>query len=514
MLSSQYCTVCQTVIEAEETIESGEIVCTKCGTILSGTILDERLSFNEGVHLNRPATVFATNLSKRPKVAGITGQQIAGERRSRQKWRKQMRSLSVSVNLGANQERAWYLFTQCLDGDLRIRSRILMCASCILYVLRESSRSMSLADLAVLVNSSVTSLGKAYAQTEQYLKQLEQQQQQQQQQVLSPPLITSSTTTTKVNATDPSLFIPSKLSQLRDVAVQHQLPLPDPLLAQNARILLMFMARSGLITGRRPDTLAVVAILFALEAQLGYHLDKDLPNRVTSLSKAMGVAVSTVQRSRQEHKRVLLNYLCLLPDLVEIKKLGPRQQQSVFYSSLNTLIQRWQEIVKLADDKQLDTTAAATATHELVDTTSIETLTSSRLEANDATDEPSASALAQLATPVSRNTNIDMASLPSSLSSSSSYAIPVNEPPLLNNLHMVDRAAPSFKRINTRKSKLSANRPSTITIQHRSIDAMMSTELNDQDLTQEEETAYIRTPSEIQLFNHYHNRYQNTSTDE
>jgi hypothetical protein len=60
-----------------------------------------------------------------------------------------MQQLSASIHLGANEERAWNIFTRCLDNKVHVLPRMVMCAACALYALRESGRSMSLIDLAV-----------------------------------------------------------------------------------------------------------------------------------------------------------------------------------------------------------------------------------------------------------------------------------------------------------------------------------------------------------------------------
>jgi hypothetical protein len=360
-----------------------------------------------------------------------------------------------------------------------------------------------------MVNSSVTSVRRAYVQIERFIKENDQTHLQQQQQQPS-GVATTTTITPVMSSTDPTLFLSSKIAQLKTVVEQYQLPTPDIALMQKARIFLMFMARAGLITGRRPDRMAVIAILFALESQLGCHLNNDMPNRLAGLANAMGVAASTLERTRNEQQCVLLKYLALLPDFNNINELNSRQQKSIFYASLNTFVVRWKELVALMDKNQLD--IQPDTNHEMNSTTTQLSLPpasasapASNLINSDGTiclsssssSTPSAGILAHLAVLPYNNNN-------SNVQLSSSGVIPEHDPPSLEHLHMRDYAAPSFK------PNLDDNNTTTeYTKQPQSDASLMLTELTEQDLTQQEEKAYIRTSFEVQAFNASHHYDEN-----
>ncbi|RKP26493.1 hypothetical protein SYNPS1DRAFT_21756, partial [Syncephalis pseudoplumigaleata] len=185
--SASYCPLCKTTSAAKETLDSGDLVCTACGAVLSEWLLDDRLPAGEQTRLDRSATVYATQLKQRPHIRGITHQRVSG----------------------ANEERAWHIFTRCLDHKIGILPRLLLCAACILYVVRESGQSMSLADVAALVNSNVTSVRRAYAQVERFIKESSEHTPQPQ------PSSSSTILTPSMDNTDPTRFLPSKLVQLQ-----------------------------------------------------------------------------------------------------------------------------------------------------------------------------------------------------------------------------------------------------------------------------------------------------------
>ncbi|RKP11099.1 hypothetical protein THASP1DRAFT_27133 [Thamnocephalis sphaerospora] len=491
MTPPDLCSHCGKAAATAET-DSGEEVCTACGAVLATTRLVAQRPVDETVHLDRHATVIAGQLPVRGRlhraVPGVTGQRASGGiSRSRGHWREQQRRLASSLDMGAGHERAWHLFARCLDGGLAVRPRRLVAAVCILLVLRESGRAMSLAELSEHLGCDTSVLKRVYRQTERFLD-------------------AAQCTERAPAATDPTSFLAGKMARLRAVAKQYDLPAVTARVEQNARIMLMYAARAGLVTGRRPDTLAVIALLFALEAELGCDLDSVAKGLEARLSEALGVASTTVGRGRCEQRRVLAAYVRSLPDLAQAERLSeerrgcsprirPGINRAFFAASLRTLVARWREIIE--DPENAMASSLATATGDEQASTPGPTPTLER-SVSTAAKPPAAAALASLVQP-------HAAGLPAF--EREQFALPANEPPALVTLHMADFQAPSFERASASPAATATDDTTSCTLEQpalvhpqRSASALAHPELTEEDLSAAEERAYLRTTDEVHAY--------------
>jgi hypothetical protein len=282
-------------------------------------------------------------------------------------------------------------------------------------------------------------LKRVYKKTEQFLKQY--------------------TNIPYPTASDPSHFLSSKAARLRELSSNYALPNITPFIEQSARIMLMYAARAGLITGRRPDTLAVAALLFALEAELGRDLDVVRKGLEGELAHQLDVSAKSVARIRSEQRRVFSTYLRTQPELVHAEHLFSKHSRTsmrrdFFAACLKTLILRWSDIVAPA----AQTTEKTTTTHTH---------------------------------PVAAATLPNLVQQPTTTTTSFA-ALPANEPPKLDELHMMDFPAPAFQRCQ-QKPTTSSIPPTT-----RTQDELNAPQLTERDLSPLEEQAYLRTPDEIQ----------------